>query len=98
MYTELRNDYSWGPAIDGSAYLPESGDMLATVTIDGWKTAQDDESGVVVANVILTKNGDIVVDFHDNGAWIDKEVLACISEAKAHLEEIWHTIETTHSS
>lgn len=90
MYAEIRNNYIWGPAVESSIAYPESGDMLATVTIDGWQTAQDDEDGSVIANVILTKHGDIAVDFHDNGTRMDAQVLTYISEAKAQLKELWH--------
>jgi len=96
MYYELRNDYFWGPAIENVIVCPENGDILAAVTIDGWKTAQDDEIGTVVANVILTIKGDIVVDFHDNSARMDAEVCTCINEAKASLKEVWRKA-TTHA-
>jgi len=97
MYAEIRNDYVWGPAAEGGAVCPESGDILAAVTLDGWLTAQDDESGTVIANVILTKHGDVVVDFHDNGARLDTQVLACINEAKARLRDIWHKEKARHA-
>lgn len=89
MYAEIRDNYIWGPAVEGGITYPESGDMLATVTIDGWQTDQDDEEGTVIANVILTRRGDIVVDFHDNGARMDAEVCTYISAAKARLKELW---------
>lgn len=90
MYAEIRNNYVWGPAVESDIAYPESGDMLATVTVDGWQTAHDDEDGTVIADVILTRHGDIVVDFHDNGARMDAQVLTYISEAKAQLKELWH--------
>lgn len=90
MYAEIRDNYVWGPAVEGGATSSESGDILAGVSIDGWQTAHGDEEGTVIANVILTRHGDIVVDFHDNGARMDAQVLTYISEAKAQLKELWH--------
>jgi len=89
MYTEIRNNYTWGPAVEPGYSLSECGDLLAAVTIDGWKTACDTEQGTVIATVILTKHGDIVTDFHDNGARMDTQVLCAIKEAKQTLKDIW---------
>ena len=90
MYAEIRNDHIWGPAVECGTAFTELGDMLAAVSIDGWLTDQDDEEGVVIANVILTKHGDVAVDFHDSGARSDEQVLLCIGEAKARLKDLWH--------
>ena len=89
MYTEIRNNYTWGPAVEPGRIAPECGDLLAAVTIDGWGTAGDTERGAVIATVILTKHGDIVTDFHDNGARMDTQVLSAIKEAKQTLKDIW---------
>ena len=89
MYAEIRNNYTWGPAVEPGSALPECGDLLAAVTIDGWRTGCDAEQGTVIATVILTKHGDVVTDFHDNGARIDTEVLSAIKEAKQTLKGIW---------
>ena len=87
MYTEIRNNYTWGPAVEPGRIAPECGDLLAAVTIDGWRTAGDTEQGAVIAT--LTKHGDIVTDFHDNGARMDTQVLSAIKEAKQTLKDIW---------
>lgn len=89
MYAEIRSNYTWGPAVEPGHIFPECGDLLAAVTIDGWRTACDTEQGVVIAIVILTKHGDIVTDFHDNGARTDTQVLSAIKGAKQTLKGIW---------
>ena len=89
MYTEIRNNYTWGPAVEPGSALPECGDLLAAVTIDGWRTGCDAEQGTVIATVILTKHGDVVTDFHDNGVRLDTKVLSAIKEAKQTLKGIW---------
>ena len=89
MYAEIRNNYTWGPAVEPGHTLPECGDLLAAVTIDGWRTGCDAEQGTVIAVVILTKHGDIATDFHDNAARMDTEVLSAIKGAKETLKGIW---------
>lgn len=89
MYAEIRHDYIWGPAVEFGSKSEEDGDILAGVSIDGWKISRDDEQGGVIANVILTRRGDIVVDFHDNGARMDAQVKDAIAKAKDTLKEIW---------
>ena len=89
MYAEIRNNYTWGPAVEPGRFSSECGDLLAAVTIDGWRTGCDAEQGAVIAMVILPKHGDIVTDFHDNGARMDTEVLSAIKGAKESLKGIW---------
>ena len=43
----------------------------------------------MVANVLLSRHGDIIVDFHDNGVRMDQQVLEHIAEAKTDLRRIW---------
>ncbi len=89
MYAEIRHDYILGPAVESGSKSEEEGDILAGVSIDGWKTGRDDEQGSVIANVILTRRGDMVVDFHDNGARMDAQVKEAIGGAKESLKKIW---------
>lgn len=89
MYAEIRHDYIWEPAVEFGSKIEEDGDILAGVSIDGWKTSRDDKQGDVIANVILTCRGDIVVAFHDNGARMDAQVKDTITKAKDTLKEIW---------
>ena len=91
MYQEIRYDYVWGPAVESCRPYSEGDGILAAVSIDGWKTDQDDEQGEVIANVILTLRGDVVVDFHNNGARMNESVLSAIKAAKEKLRCIWHT-------
>lgn len=97
QFAEIRNDYVWGPAVEGGRSYPSNKALLAAVSIDGWETGNDDEQGAVLANVILTIHGDIIVDFHDNGVRMNKQVLEAIEEAKKKLQEIWegHKSKTT---
>ena len=62
-FSEIRHDYIWGPAVENGANGDH--DLLAAVSIDAWKSADDNEEGEVLANVLLTAHGDMIVDFHD---------------------------------
>lgn len=88
-FAEIRHTYVWGPAVEKGAIYNEQGDLLAAVSIDTWKTDRNDEDGAVAANVILTRHGDIVVDFHDNGLRGHKQVLEHVNAAKEELKQIW---------
>lgn len=89
IYQEIRYDYVWGPAVESRRPYSEEDGILAAVSIDGWKTARDDEQGEVIANVILTLHGDVVVDFHNNGARMNESVLSAIQAAREKLRCIW---------
>lgn len=64
---------------------PEEGDMLAAVSIDAWKSDDDWEEGVVVARVMLSTHGDILVDYRDAIAMTDEAAQSAIEEAKLDL-------------
>lgn len=89
MYTEIRHNHIWGPSAESGNNFPVSGDVLAAVSIDGWKSGEDDKQGTAIANVILTRRGDIVVDFRDNGARLDEQVKEHIASAWKELKDIW---------
>lgn len=55
-FSEIRHDYIWGPAVENGANGGH--DLLAAVSIDAWKSADDNEEGEVLANVLLTAHGD----------------------------------------
>ena len=55
---------------------------LSAVSIDAWKSADDNEEGEVLANVLLTAHGDMIVDFHDNGVRMHQPVLDHIRAAR----------------
>lgn len=88
MFAEIKNDYIWGPLVEGGSGDPQEGEILAGISIDGWRPNRDD--GEVIANVLLTKNGDVVVDFHDNGSRMNQPVLKAIEEAKSQLQKLWN--------
>lgn len=88
-FAEIRHDYVWGPAVEPNSHSQDCGDLLAGISIDAWRTGDDDEQGVVVANVLLTQRGDIVVDFLDNGVRMNKPVQEHIAAAQRDLEQIW---------
>lgn len=78
MFAEVRNDYRFEE--------PENG-IKAGITIDVWKTDNDNEEGEVAATVVLSEHNDIVVVWHLNGARRDQECLLAIEEAKNILKE-----------
>lgn len=88
MFAEIRNDYIFGPAVEPGDSSDETG-LFAGITIDGWKTGNDDEEGHVIAQVLMSAHGDTIVAWHDNGARMDEEVLSAIKEAKKQLNELW---------
>lgn len=92
MFAEIRNDYASGPLFDGSD-IDEEG-YLGYISIDGWKSDRDDEEGQVIAAVMITPHGDVVVDWHDNGARLNEATLSAISEAKARLQSAFRDWET----
>lgn len=83
MFAEVRNDYLC------ESISKDEGDTLAYITIDCWKTDNDNEEGEVVATVILTKHHDICVVWHNNGARGDEVVLENIEDAKARLKLLY---------
>lgn len=80
-WAEVRNDY-FEDSIDSL-----EGDVLARITIDAWKTSDDNEEGKVVACVMLSKRGEVLVDYHDNVARMDEMAQEAITEAKGRLKE-----------
>ena len=89
QFAEIRHDYIWGEAVENGLNHRAGDPLLAAVSIDAWETGNDDEEGRVVANVLLSRHGDIIVDFHENGVRMDQQVLEHIAEAKTDLRRIW---------
>ena len=81
FWTEIRNDFF------ETEFTPQDGDVLASVCIDAWKTPDPNEEGEVIAVVLLSKNGDILVDYRDGIARTDEDAQAAIKEAKNQLKE-----------
>lgn len=86
MYNEIRNDYMYGPACGDT---DEENGLFAGICIDGWKTDDDNEEGTVIAKVIMSKHGDLITVWLDNGARMQRTVLDSIAEAKAQLRSLW---------
>ena len=61
-------------------------DAFSCVSIDG-HPEDENKSGEVVARVWITKRGDIVVDWHNNGCRMNANVLALIEDSKRILRE-----------
>lgn len=80
-WSEVRNDY-FEDSID-----PLEGDVLARISIDAWKTEDDNEEGRVIACVMLSKHGDILVNYIDNVARVDEIAQDAINDAKQQLRE-----------
>lgn len=87
MFEEIRNNYMWGPAVEPASNFDDEGDILCVISIDGWE--HGNEQGSTLANVILTLHGDVVCDWHNNGARMNDEVRKAIREAKDELKPIW---------
>lgn len=77
-WTEIRNTYME----TSSDITPHEGDLLASISIDAWRTADDGEEGSVIARVLLSLHGDIIVDYRNHCARYDKAAQASIEEAK----------------
>lgn len=93
-WAEIRNDYfEMGPDI-----LPEEGDVLARVSIDAWKTEDDNEEGCVIACVMLSKHGDVLVDYRDPVARIDEAAQKEIKEAQGQLREYFAELQNKAKS
>jgi hypothetical protein len=64
------------------------GDIKSLVAIDGYLTDDDNESGSVIANVILTIGGDVCVIYADNRARSDTHAQEVIQETINTLRNI----------
>lgn len=90
MYAEIRNNYVFGPAVSGRAGAARDDDLFAGASIDAWKTDDDDEVGETVAQVLMTRHGDIITAWHDGGAKLSPGVMEAISCAKEDLAGLWN--------
>lgn len=69
-------------------------DAFGCCTIDG-HPADENESGEVVARVWITKHGDIIVDWHENGYRLNNTVLNLIEESKTALQTAYKEVMFT---
>lgn len=91
MYSDIRNDYMFGPAVGDKECGWCSGDGLyAGISIDAWESMDADEMGKTVATALVTAHGDTVTVWHDADARGDKEVLTAAEEAAKKLKELWN--------
>lgn len=80
-WAEIRNDYF------DETIAPNEGDLLAAISIDAWHEMDDAEEGKVIAQVLLSKHGDVLVDYRDGVARADEMAQAAIQEATVRLRE-----------
>lgn len=83
FWAEIRNDYFCNDILD------EEGSLLAYITIDAWKTSDENEQGEVIACVMLTEHGDIVVDYRDKRALHDTTAQELIQDATESLKKYY---------
>lgn len=82
MFSEVRTDYRTG-TLFGIETRDEG--YLGRISIDAWRTESDSEQGEVIAAVLMSPHGDILVEWHDNSARYAVEISDAIAEAKADL-------------
>ena len=79
-WTEIRHDFHE----DSPAGY---GDVITAVSVDGWRTPDDNAEGEVIARVFLTKNGDVVIDYINAIARTNVLAQEAISETVQELRE-----------
>lgn len=87
-FAEIRNTHRYGACFEGAGGARDD-DAIGVVSIDAWKTDDDNEAGEVLANVILTSAGSIVVDYHNNAVRLIDAVTESIAEACDILKDAW---------
>lgn len=85
-WTEIRHDFHE----DSPAGY---GDVITAVSVDGWRTPDDNAEGEVIARVFLTKNGDVVIDYINAIARTDVLAQEAISETVQELREQFASAE-----
>ena len=64
-------------------------DAIACITIDGYASKDDDDDeGEVIAELYLTKHGDIIISWHDNAYRSNDAMKEIIAENKKMLKKI----------
>lgn len=85
-WTEIRHDFHE----DSPAGY---GDVITAVSVDGWRTPDDNAEGEVIARVFLTKNGDVVIDYINAIARTDVLAQEAIDETVKELREQFASAE-----
>lgn len=81
MFSEVVSDYLC------EDFTENEGDIKAMISIDGAKTP-DSEEMEVIAQVVLSTHGDILVVWVNNGARTQPNVLEEINFAKEQLKDL----------
>lgn len=84
-WKEIRNTHF----VTEADITPNEGDIFASICIDAWETDHDWEEGQVIAEVILSKHGDLLVSYRNNLARVDDAAQAAIEDAKEQLRKYW---------
>jgi hypothetical protein len=88
MFAKIRHDYISGPAVEPTPAVKDEG-VLARVTVDGWATDDDSESGTPLAVVTLTQHGDIITNYTDERYRYDEQVQKHILDVESILNKLW---------
>lgn len=87
-WSEITNDFTeTNPS-------PKDGDVLAVNYIDAWR--EGEEEGNVIAKVLLSKHGDVMVDYVEPLARIDDLAQEVIADSKAKIVEVFKARQNQH--
>lgn len=87
-WSEITNDFTeTNPS-------PKDGDVLAVNYIDAWR--EGEEEGNVIAKVLLSKHGDVMVDYVEGIARIDDLAQEVIADSKAKIVEVFKARQSQH--
>lgn len=87
-WSEITNDFTeTNPS-------PKDGDVLAVNYIDAWR--EGEEEGNVIAKVLLSKHGDVMVDYVEPIARIDDLAQEVIADSKAKIVEVFKARQNQH--
>lgn len=87
-WSEITNDFTeTNPS-------PKDGDVLAINYIDAWR--EGEEEGNVIAKVLLSKHGDVMVDYVEPIARIDDLAQEVIADSKAKIAEEFKARQNQH--
>ena len=87
-WSEIKNDFT------ETNLSPRDGDVLAVNYIDAWR--EGEEEGHVIAKVLLSKHGDVMVDYVEPIARIDDLAQEVITDSKAKIVEVFKARQNQH--
>lgn len=88
-WSEIRNTYF------DTTIASNEGDAMAFISIDAWRSEDDAEQGSVIAQVALSKHGDVIVSYNDNLARKDEAAQESIQDAIRQLKEYYQEQKRT---